>query len=207
MKAISRRSRLLAAGVAVLALEAAMPGAALADGYVRTKRDRAECARVGGTTKWYKEAKAYGCSTPALDRECERNNPKSNAKGEDLIWTYDIHKRKCTSIACYLTTACVEEAGLADDCFELQTLRRFRDNVLAHMQGGREDIARYYRTAPAIVARIEASGQAPRELARLYVCYILPSALAARCGLNGTARRIYTAMMRDLAARYAPAPI
>ena len=38
---------------------------------------------------------------------------------------------KCTPPAkgCFLTTACCEVLGLADDCFELRTLRRYRDEV------------------------------------------------------------------------------
>ena len=43
---------------------------------------------------------------------------------------------------CYLTTACVAARGLPDTCIELQTLRAFRDGVLARQPGGREEIAR-----------------------------------------------------------------
>jgi len=71
-----------------------------------------------------------------------------------------------------------------------------------HMPGGKDDIALYDRVAPAVVARIDASPNRSRELARLYVLYILPSVLAAWLGRARAARGIYTRMMRDLAARY-----
>ncbi len=45
---------------------------------------------------------------------------------------------------CFITTACCEVLGLDDDCFELRTLRRYRDQVLAARPGGDADIARYY---------------------------------------------------------------
>ena len=45
---------------------------------------------------------------------------------------------------CYLTTACVAARGLSDTGPELQTLRAFRDGVLAHMPGGQEEIEEYY---------------------------------------------------------------
>lgn len=97
---------------------------------------------------------------------------------------------------CFLTTAAVETIGLPDDCWELETLRRFRDEWLADQPGGNEDIARYYDGAPAIADRLRAC---PRRLAQLYFTGILPSALAARFGLSRLARSIYSHHMRKLA--------
>ena len=103
---------------------------------------------------------------------------------------------------CFLTTACVGHAGLADNCFELEALRRFRDEVLALQPGGQADIALYYATAPRIVERMAAASDAARQFARLYALYILPCALMAKLGLSGLTRRLYTRMMQDLSARY-----
>lgn len=52
---------------------------------------------------------------------------------------------------CFITTACVEARGLDDDCYELYTLRQFRDTYLKDKAGGKSEIAEYYRTAPQIV--------------------------------------------------------
>ena len=107
---------------------------------------------------------------------------------------------QCTPISggtgCFLTTAAVETIGLADDCWELETLRDFRDGWLADQDGGERDIATYYERAPAIAYALRAD---PARLARIYWTGILPSALAAKLGLNGTARRIYSRQMRALA--------
>src|SRR6476646_10620356 len=55
---------------------------------------------------------------------------------DELAKSFD--EKKCTPPAkgCFLTTACCEVLGLSDDCFELRTLRRYRDRVLIAMPGG-----------------------------------------------------------------------
>lgn len=105
---------------------------------------------------------------------------------------------------CFITTACCETLGLADDCFELRTLRRYRDEVLAKRPAGAEQIAAYYRLAPLILARLpqEARG---RRLRSLYARYILPAALAAKCGLNTLAYRLYVRMLDELLCDLMPA--
>ncbi len=59
-----------------------------------------------------------------------------------------------SSGGCFLTTACVEYAGLPDNCWELQTIRRLRDEYIRKQPGGNPFLADYYSTAPAIVAAI-----------------------------------------------------
>nr|DAH62617.1 MAG TPA: hypothetical protein [Caudoviricetes sp.] len=57
-----------------------------------------------------------------------------------------------TSIGCYLTTACMRhmQNKFDDNCYELTTLRWFRDNFVS-----KEDIELYYKKAPLIVEAIE----------------------------------------------------
>ena len=69
---------------------------------------------------------------------------------------------------CYLTTACVAARGLSDTCPELQTLRAFRDGVLAHMPGGKKEIEEYYQMAPDIVAAINHRKNAAEIWNRVY---------------------------------------
>lgn len=114
-------------------------------------------------------------------------------------------KLKCEVSRCFLTAACCAEIGLADDCFELSTLRAFRDGPLRGLPGGTEDIAHYYATAPAILAEMRRRGETNR-LIPLYASHILPSALAAHAGLNAVARCIYTHMMRTLEQQYLVLP-
>ena len=100
---------------------------------------------------------------------------------------------------CFITTACCETLGLGDDCFELRTLRHYRDKVLVNRPGGRSDIARYYELAPLILARLPHHTRDAR-LRSVYVRYILPSALAAKFGFDALAYRLYGRMIDELAA-------
>ena len=106
--------------------------------------------------------------------------------------------------SCFMTTACCDLIGLPDDCWELRTLRRFRDEVMLSTADGRADVARYYQLAPAILRAIREAHQ-ERTLLGVYARYILPSAVAARLGLRAVARRRYSAMMAELTRRFLPA--
>lgn len=57
---------------------------------------------------------------------------------------------------CFLTTACCKYKGLPDDCYELEMLRRFRDNVLLINEEGKKLVKEYYHIAPGLVEKIEA---------------------------------------------------
>jgi hypothetical protein len=65
---------------------------------------------------------------------------------------------------CFLTTACVEHAGLYDDCDELMLMRALRDRYLDKFGDGRAVIARYYEVAPHIVECIRQAPQGHRIL-------------------------------------------
>ena len=58
---------------------------------------------------------------------------------------------------CFLTTACVDHKGLADDCYELQVLRTIRDTIITWNDEMKSLVEEYYRIAPFIVERINAS--------------------------------------------------
>jgi len=98
---------------------------------------------------------------------------------------------------CFITSACCEGLGRPDDCWELRTLRRFRDGVMLATADGRRDVATYYRVAPALAIALREEG-GRRSFLWLYLRDILPSALAAACGLERLARARYTAMMHRL---------
>jgi hypothetical protein len=102
---------------------------------------------------------------------------------------------------CFLTTACCEAIGLPDDCFELSTLRRYRDEVLAHMRDGPGEIERYYALAPAILRAMREQG-GERELLRLYFSRILPCVFLARIGAARLTRMLYRDMIGRLCRRY-----
>ncbi|XSG81129.1 MAG: CFI-box-CTERM domain-containing protein [Methyloligella sp. ZOD6] len=110
----------------------------------------------------------------------------------------ELEEGKCQEPqGCFLTTACCDALGLPDNCFELATLRRYRDRILAATPEGREAIADYYRLAPPLLSALQGPERSSRLLG-LYWRYILPSAITAKLHLNGLTFRIYSSMISKL---------
>ena len=101
---------------------------------------------------------------------------------------------------CFFTTATVETLGLSDDCWELRTLRGFRDGPLARTAEGRALTLRYYAEAPRLVAAVNARGDGARIWLGAYWTHILPCALLARLGLNRLAVTHYRRLFEKLAS-------
>ncbi|MCD7951298.1 MAG: hypothetical protein LUG12_13775 [Erysipelotrichaceae bacterium] len=69
---------------------------------------------------------------------------------------------------CYITSASVEFMGLDDHCYELDTMRRFRDILVEEDDHFRDQILDYYRYSPHIVENINASQNKDEILADIY---------------------------------------
>lgn len=74
-------------------------------------------------------------------------------------YLYNTKVKPHSGGGCFITSACVDYFQLGDDCYELQTLRHFRDNVLLTTAEGRQLVDRYYHIAPAIVKQIRANNE------------------------------------------------
>lgn len=105
---------------------------------------------------------------------------------------------------CFFTTATCGAVGLPDECFELRTLRQFRDMNLMRSADGRALVAEYYRIAPALVAAIDARADARRVWIGLYRAYVLPVAVLARLGLSRLAVAHYARLVRRVRALALP---
>jgi len=126
---------------------------------------------------------------------------ENRSRNEDGQW----RKKRSDSGAekkksgCYLTTVACLHQGLADDCFELQTLRAFRDEVLMKTEEGRCLVQRYYEVAPGIAAKIHESS----ELDEMWIC-IKACLSAISKQQNAEAIRIYSEMTNALTHKYSP---
>lgn len=92
-------------------------------------------------------------------------------------YSYDecpIYKGGSSSGGCYLTSACVYAKGLPDDCYELQTLRFFRDSWLNRTETGRNEIKKYYDIAPRIVSRINETDDKKNTYEMIYEKMVKP---------------------------------
>lgn len=95
---------------------------------------------------------------------------------------------------CFLTSACTEFMGKPDDCEELTKLRAFRDNFMKSSESGRKLVEEYYRIAPEIVKKINASENKNIYYDDIYQT-ILKCLPAIDSGNNGEALILYKQMV------------
>ncbi len=86
-----------------------------------------------------------------------------------------------------------------DNAPELQTLRWFRDNVLAQTPEGQQLVAEYEEAAPAIVAAVQSRPDAQQIFQGIMTKYIQPAVEAVRAGQYDQALQIYAAMSTEVA--------
>ncbi|MBQ9082167.1 MAG: zinc-ribbon domain containing protein [Clostridia bacterium] len=96
---------------------------------------------------------------------------------------------------CFITTAVCEYMGKPDNCAELQTLRRFRDEWLAFQPGGQALIERYYEIAPGIVRRLKSSPLYAYYCEALWQEYLRPCLDMIDRGEPEACQAHYTAMV------------
>lgn len=99
---------------------------------------------------------------------------------------------------CYITTACTQVMGLADDCEVLTTLRSFRDGWLVNQSHGAKLVERYYQHAPRIVAAIEQRADSDRVFQEMFKTKIEPAARLAQNGHCEEAFEVYVSAIREL---------
>lgn len=103
---------------------------------------------------------------------------------------------------CYITTACVEQQGLPDDCMELQTLRKYRDILIQDDDDFRSKVLEYYRKAPLIIQEIEKTESSTEIYDSLYHDMIQPCVSYLNEGKMDAAKSIYLNSYENLARRY-----
>lgn len=106
-----------------------------------------------------------------------------------------------TKSGCFLTTACVNYAGLADDCHELTVLRKFRDDYVARRANGTDYLAEYYQVAPKIVCQIDRDPERDAVLASIFSQVTEAVRLIESGDFEGTFQ-CYRKMFEGLEQRY-----
>lgn len=144
--------------------------------------------------EFYYYDSGYSC---AVKRADTGNSSVDKDTVDKYCWGYHYEdcprykKKKDSSGGCYLTSACVEAKGLSDNCYELSTLRKFRDGYLASSESGKEDIKEYYDVAPRIVSNIKKRPDAIRIFEKIYKELVLPCVKLIETGENEQARQHY----------------
>ena len=109
-----------------------------------------------------------------LDQHLRSPWPKFFESDEDFYERHDAwqtgydNAQEQKKTGCFLSTACVEHAGLSDDCHELTVLRHFRDNYVQALSNGPALISEYYTNAPRILATIAISPESDSLLASTF---------------------------------------
>lgn len=103
---------------------------------------------------------------------------------------------------CYITTAVCQSQEKPDDCYELEVLRRYRDEYLAATEEGMKQIEEYYDVAPTIVHRIDHKEDSARIYDDLYRTYIMPCITAIENQKYEDCRKLYHDMVEELSQKY-----
>lgn len=116
--------------------------------------------------------------------------------------SYDLIQSGFKNRLCYITTAVCSSRNQPDDCYELETLRRYRDDYLAQTESGRQLIEEYYDIAPGIVMAVGMRPDAPEIYEGLYKNYLLPCIRLIEKDKKEECRELYIDMVQELQKRY-----
>lgn len=92
---------------------------------------------------------------------------------------------------CYFTTAICEHWKMADDCDMLETMRKFRDEILLKNPETEALVQEYYERAPAIVEKINAMENADEVWEYVGQAYLKPGVMFCKMGQNKMALHCY----------------
>ena len=103
---------------------------------------------------------------------------------------------------CFITTACVTEKGLADNCDELTTLRGLRENYMRQTQQGKILLTEYQTLGPAVVAAISHCENRKEIYDYLYQNMITPAVAMIKNGKYQNAVDWYQGFSEELKRKY-----
>lgn len=101
-----------------------------------------------------------------------------------------------TGAKCFLTTACVGAMGMADDCWVLETARKFRDTFMAETTAKALEIKEYYEIAPAVVEAINKRQDAEKIWKRFFWGDIIPFVTEIQGGNLEVAHELYKKLIK-----------
>lgn len=107
-----------------------------------------------------------------------------------------------TNSGCYLTTACVDYFGKPDDCYELETLRSFRDGFMQTSTEMKEAAKKYYVIAPKIVAKINSLPNKASVYQKMYTDLVQKCINLINKGKNKEAYETYKDYSEALEEKY-----
>lgn len=116
--------------------------------------------------------------------------------------TYEDIKNGFKSRLCYITTAVCGHLEKPDDCYELTTLREYRDRYLMQTEQGRSIVEDYYEIAPGIVLMLDMRKDADSIYRDIYKSYLIPCIEMIEAGENEACQNLYMDMVHHLQRKY-----
>ncbi|MGA9211598.1 twin-arginine translocation signal domain-containing protein [Kaistella sp.] len=104
--------------------------------------------------------------------------------------------------ACFLTSACVFQKGLPDDCKELTLLRSLRENVMKPNAKYSNLISEYEIIAPKMLININKASNKDEVLDYIYTHLVQPSVNYIESGKNEEAILHYTDFVQEMKNHY-----
>ena len=154
---------------------------------------------------------------PSGDFKFPRNYPKDlkfkvrtyefvNALGKDDEKLFSIPYPSSSSsgddLDCFLTTACVYHRKMADDCYELNSLRDLRDNFMMNTADGREIVKNYREVGPSLIRSINACENSSEIYEYMYQHLVVPSVSMVKEGKKQEAVDYYQQFVIQLKQEY-----
>lgn len=103
---------------------------------------------------------------------------------------------------CFITTAVCESHNKPDDCYELTTLRAYRDEYMMQTSTGRSLVEEYYDIAPGILKVIDMHKEKEAIYEDIYQTYLLPCISLIEEDKPETCQKLYQKMVLDLRKKY-----
>lgn len=103
---------------------------------------------------------------------------------------------------CFVTTAVCCGLHKPQDCWEIELMKRYRDEYLFCQDDGQEIIREYYDIAPTIVKRIAREAAPEEKYLYLWEHYISKCVAYVENQENERCRQLYEAMMSELKEEY-----
>lgn len=116
--------------------------------------------------------------------------------------TYDEISGGFKSRLCFITTAVCDSKQKPDDCYELTTLRAYRDDYMMQSEEGRRMVEEYYDVAPGLVQVINMQNNASEIYEDIYKSYLMPCVHLIENKENEACRDLYEEMVRELEKTY-----
>ena len=134
-------------------------------------------------------------------KECARKIEGKAIVGKKGEYCSKKCKRKKEG-GCFITTAVCQSFGKADDCYELNIFRGYRDKWLKAQQDGNDLIQEYYEIAPRITKAIDEKPDKQLIYVDIWKKHLQPCLEAIELDQNDLCRERYVAMVRELAVKY-----